>query len=296
MKKIIFIVSVLLFLVIGVQNSMDDSRSELPKKPIGYKRVLAISPALKEIVLDLLEPESIVAISDASRKSSNEIVAKKANKIKNKVSERPSTEEIINLKPDAILIPVVFTRAQADTLRDCGFNVIPLEVPEGYEAIKKRIMYIAKNLGVENKGKIVVEQMDSKMQSVRNRLKNIDGYKTVIGYSINGAFGRKNGSFDNICKEANAVNGAGLLNLQRGEHLSKEQIIKLDPDVIICSVSVRDSNMVEEILGDPAFTQIKAIQNKNVVVTEDRYMSSSTQYFVDAVDHISKLVYPEHNT
>ena len=172
----------------------------------------------------------------------------------------------------------------------------PLEVPEGYEAIKKRIMYIAKNLGVENKGKIVVEQMDSKMQSVRNRLKNIDGYKTVIGYSINGAFGRKNGSFDNICKEANAVNGAGLLNLQRGEHLSKEQIIKLDPDVIICSVSVRDSNMVEEILGDPAFTQIKAIQNKNVVVTEDRYMSSSTQYFVDAVDHISKLVYPEHNT
>ena len=294
MKKFIFISVIILFLVIIFQSKLDHSESKLLQKKTGYSRVLAISPALEEIALDLLEPEKIVAISDSSRNSGNEIVAKKANKIKNKVSEKPSTEEIINLKPDVILIPVVFTRTQADVLKDCGFNVIPLDIPEGYEAIKKRIMYIAKNLGVENKGAIVTQQMENKIQSVRSRLKKIDEPKIVIGYSVNGAFGRKHGSFDNICKEANAVNGAGLLNLQRGEHLSKEQIIKLDPDVIICSVSSKDNNMIKEILEDPALQQIKAVKSKAVLVAEDRYMSSSTQYFVDAVDYISKLVYPEY--
>ena len=52
--------------------------------------------------------------------------------------------------------------------------------------------------------------------------------------------------------------------------------------------------MIKEILEDPALQQIKAVKSKAVLVAEDRYMSSSTQYFVDAVDYISKLVYPEY--
>jgi iron complex transport system substrate-binding protein len=71
-----------------------------------------------------------------------------------------------------------------------------------------------------------------------------------------GAFGRTHGSFDNICREARVVNGAGLLNLKKGEHLSKEQIVSLNPDVIICSQSSEKSDMYHRVLNDPAFKEI----------------------------------------
>lgn len=296
MKKILLLVTaVILVMVIAITDIFKTAEISIPTKQEKYSRVLAISPALEEIALALLEPENIIAVTDYSRSSPNKLIATKASKVKNTITEKPSTEAIIALKPDIVLIPIVFTKAQADTLADCGFHVLPLDVPEGYEAIKQRISFIAKELCVEKQGQQLTEAMDKHMNETKKRLEKVKSPKVVAGYSINGVFGRKNGSFDNICKEAKAINGAGLFGLQRGEYLSKEQIIKLDPDVIICSAASVKSKLYKDVLEDPAFKEIKAIKNRRVVIAEDRYMSSSTQYFVKAVDHLSKLIYPEYS-
>ena len=84
-----------------------------------------------------------------------------------------------------------------------------------------------------------------------------------------------------------------MANLKRGEQLSKEQIIKLDPDVIICSADAADSRMWKEVLEDPSFKNLKAIRNKKVFMLEERFMYSTTQYFADAVEKMAKTVYPE---
>lgn len=296
MKKILLpVAAVILVMVISIVDIFKTAEISVTTKQEKYSRVLAISPALEEIALALLEPENIIAVTDYSRSSPNKLIAAKANKVKNTIAEKPSTETIIALKPDIVLIPIVFTKAQADTLADCGVHVLPLDVPEGYEAIKQRISFIAKELCVETQGRQLTEAMDKHMNEIKERLEKVESPKVVAGYSINGVFGRKNGSFDNICKEAKAINGAGLFGLQRGEYLSKEQIIKLDPDVIICSASSVKSELYKEVLEDPAFKEIKAVKNSRVVIAEDRYMSSSTQYFVEAVDHLSKLIYPEYS-
>ena len=135
--------------------------------------------------------------------------------------------------------------------------------------------------------------MDQKLALIQEKNKAIQAPKLVIAYSINGAFGRKNGSFDNICREAGAINGGGVANLKRGEHLSKEQVIQLDPDVILCARSLKDSKLHQDILYDPAFQNIKAVKNHQVFLIEDRHLSSVTQSFVDAVEAVSRLVYPE---
>ena len=83
------------------------------------------------------------------------------------------------------------------------------------------------------------------------------------------------------------------MNLKQGEHLSKEQVVELDPDVILCARSIQDSKIHQDILHDPAFQTIKAVKNHRVLLVEDRYISSVTQSFVDAVEAVSQLVYPE---
>ena len=260
---------------------------------IRYHRIIAATPAMEEIVLGLVKPEQMAAVSDYSRKSKFPEIAAKAKRVKGVISTKPSTESIIAQKPDIVLLPVVFGKTQAATLRDCGLHVVPLDVPEGYENIKKRIQFIADQLGESENGRRMTTRMDEKINQVRTAVKNLPAKKIAVGYAVNGAFGRKNGAFDNICKEAGVLNGAGLLNMKRGEQLSKEQILELNPDVIICSADATNSKMWQEVLQDPSFKNLKAIRNKNVFTLEERYMNSTTQFFAESVEMMAKTVYPE---
>ncbi|MFC2468645.1 MAG: ABC transporter substrate-binding protein [Negativicutes bacterium] len=302
MKKGFIVISCFLALVIAVcgatwlshffiqqQTTSVTSRNTSLK----YRRILAISPALQEIVMALAQPEQIVAVSPSSKNSPIPEIAQGARKVKGEVSEHPSTEEIVALRPDIILIPVVFSREQADILTDMKLNVVSLGVPNSYSELKDRILRIAEKLGLSEKGRELTGRMDQKLALIQEKNKAIQTPKLVIAYSVNGAFGRKNGSFDNICREAGAINGGGVVNLKRGEHLSKEQVIQLDPDVILCARSLKDSKLHQDILYDPAFQNIKAVKNHQVFLIEDRHLSSVTQSFVDAVEAVSRLVYPE---
>lgn len=302
MKKILLLISCLLALGIIVygdtrlgqffinhQATSVTSQTKLPQ----YRRILAISPALQEIVLALAEPEQIVAVSPSSKNSPIPEVAQAAQKINGQISERPGTEEIVALHPDIVLLPIVFSRDQAGILADMNVNVLPLGIPNGYQELKARLLLIAEKLGLPEKGRALTDQMDKKLARIKEKNKAIQTPKLVIAYSVNGAFGRKNGSFDNICREAGAVNGGGVVNLKQGEHLSKEQVVELDPDVILCARSIQDSKIHQDILRDPAFQTIKAVKNHRVLLVEDRYISSVTQSFVDAVEAVSQLVYPE---
>lgn len=302
MKKGFIVISCFLALVIAVcgatwlshffiqqQTTSVTSRNTSLK----YRRILAISPALQEIVMALAQPEQIVAVSPSSKNSPIPEIAQGARKVKGEVSEHPSTEEIVALRPDIVLIPVVFSREQADILTGMKLNVVSLGVPDSYSELKGRILLIAEKLGLSEKGRELTGRMDQKLALIQEKNKAIQTPKLVIAYSINGAFGRKNGSFDNICREAGAVNGGGVVNLKRGEHLSKEQVIQLDPDVILCAHSLKDSKLHQDILYDPAFQNIKAVKNHQVFLIEDRHLSSVTQSFVEAVEAVSRLVYPE---
>ena len=258
-----------------------------------YHRIVAATPAMEEIVLGLVEPEQMAAVSNYSRNTKFTRVAEKARKIKGIISEKPSTESIIAQKPDIVLLPVVFGRTQAETLKECGLRIVPLDVPEGYENIKKRIQFVAEQLGETENGKKLTAKMDSKINAVKAAVKNVPRKKIAVGYTIHGVFGRKNGAFDSICTEAGVVNGAADYIQHRGNQLSKEQILKIDPDVIICSVDAVDSKMLQEILHDPSFQDLKAIKDKKVFSIEERYMYNTTQYFADAVEVMAKTVYPE---
>ncbi|MGP1470500.1 MAG: ABC transporter substrate-binding protein [Schwartzia sp. (in: firmicutes)] len=134
-----------------------------------YRRILAVSPALQEIVLALAPPEQIVAVSASSKNSPIPEVAQAARQVAGEVSERPSTEELLALDPDIVLMPVVFSRAQADLLADMKVNVVPLGIPNSYEELKARIMLIADALGLSDKGRTLTATMDQKIAMVNEK-------------------------------------------------------------------------------------------------------------------------------
>lgn len=290
-NSIVIFILLLFFLFSVSCSNIPQSSVKTPNRQ--YKRILAISASVEEIALELADPEDIVAVTHYARASSNPVIQEKTKRIKNTISPNPTTEEILYYRPDCVLMPVVFNKAQADTLSAMGLHVVRLELPEGYEAIKDRILLVAKSIGREETGLDLLKKMDERVAAVHSHLKNIKRKKIVVGYSPLGAFGRKGGAFDNICEKAGVINAGSLANLKRGEHLTKEQIIRINPDVILYSTSSVGSANVDDVKNDPAFANIKAVKENQVLVVEDRYMSSVTQCFVDAVEEIAKAAYPE---
>lgn len=294
MKKIILLITALLILACGgvlVQRSFPKPG---PQGKALYHRILAVSPSMEEVVFALAKPEQILATTEYNRNSLKEATRFVAKQIKNTLPERPGTEAIIALRPEIVFMPVLFGKEQADALRDCGFKVVQLETPNSYQEIKQRIMIVAEDLHQETAGTKLCREMDQRIVMVQTRLADVKTPRVAIAFGESGAFGRTHGSFDNICREAKVVNGAGLLNLKKGEHLSKEQIVSLNPDVIICSQSSEKSDMYHRVLNDPAFKNIKAIKNKHIVIMDERFLNSTTQYFVDAVEQVAQKVYPEY--
>lgn len=294
MKKILFLIITLVILVCGGMLVHRSFVKPGPQETADYHRILAVSPSMEEVVFALARPEQILATTDYNRNSLKEATRSVARQIKHTLPERPGTEAIIALRPEIVFMPVLYGKEQADALRDCGFKVVQLETPNSYQAIKQRIMIVAGDLHQETAGTKLCREMDQRIAMVQARLADVKTPRVAIAFGESGAFGRTHGSFDNICREARVINGAGLLNLKKGEHLSKEQIVSLNPDVIICSQSSEKSDMYHRVLNDPAFKEIKAIKNKRIVIMDERFLNSTTQYFVDAVEQVAQKVYPEY--
>ena len=90
-----------------------------------------------------------------------------------------------------------------------------------------------------------------------------------------------------------------LAGLVRGEHLSKEKIVEVDPDILMfsdySSTQEGDSELFrKEVLDDPALQSIKAIKNKNIIIIKDRYRYAASQYIGDAICDIAQKTYPEY--
>ena len=294
MKKIIILLSIIVILLGGIFCVHKTALQPKPQATADYQRILAVSPSVEEVVFALAQPEQILATTEYNRNSLKEATRSVARQIKNTLPERPGTESIIALRPELVFMPSLFGKEQAEALRDCGFKVVQLDTPNSYQEIKQRIMLVAGALHREAAGTKLCQEMDGRIAAVQARLAGVKTPQVAIAFGEAGAFGRTHGSFDNICREARVVNGAGLVNLKKGEHLSKEQIISLNPDVIICSQSSEKSDMYHRVLHDPAFKNIKAIQNKRIVILDERYLNSTTQYFVDAVEQVAQKVYPEY--
>ena len=84
----------------------------------------------------------------------------------------------------------------------------------------------------------------------------------------------------------------------RGEHLSKEKIIDVDPDVLMfsdfSSTQEGDTELFrKEVLTDPALQSIKAIKNNNVIIIKDRHRYAASQYIGDGILDIAQKTYPE---
>lgn len=264
------------------------------------KRVYATTLSIEEVLIGLLEPERFAAISEDALNEKYSLIVQEASLVKNKVPAKINVESILALNPDLVIVQANTNKAQIDALKDLGLKVFVTKVPTNLNMVEARIKHIAEAIGEPERGVKIVQEMNKKISVVKNSINKIpyEQRKIAMAYSLLGAFGSKQGLYHDICEQAGLRNGAAMAGLNRGEHLSKEKIVSVNPDILIfphySSTQKGDVDKLrQDVLNDPSLQTVKAVKEKKFIIINDRYRYSASQYIADAIVTISEQAYPE---
>lgn len=261
------------------------------------EKILTLSLSTDNIVLGLVKTDKLVAINKlADDKTCSNIVplAKKvATKIKN-----PTAEEILALGPDLVIVPDWGRIEIVDNLRELGVKVVVVKGAKNYSEIQETIQIIASALGEKEKGQKLIDLMDNELLEITNKVKKIpeNERKNIVLISVMTAYGGSGCSYDDACKYAGVVNGISASGIRNGQTLTKEMLVKINPDILLMPIYSDHGNFdtngfINNYLKDPSLQTINAIKNNNIVFPRDGYIYNASQDFVFGIREIARAAY-----
>lgn len=264
------------------------------------QRIVSLSLGVDEVLMDMIGPDRIVALTYLADDPGISSIASKASAVKLR-TKGSNYEAIIAMNPDLVLLPDWFGTEQIQGLRDIGIPVYIYKTPVTIKEIQQSILEIAHVVNAEKEGKLLVAEMQKKLDMVQSKLSKIPASerKTVVAMSLMGAFGGKDTTFDDICHYSYVINGVAQAGANKNETISKEMIVKIDPDVLIMpswnfGYDGEPMTFINSVRNDSSLQTIKAIKNDKLIQVNDAWLYSISHYAADAVEEIAKTVYPEY--
>ena len=266
----------------------------LPRPP---RRILAANPGYDTILLGLVPPEYLAAVNIRSTDPEVSFIADEVKHITPQVREilNVPLEVIIQTKPELIIVPGWVSADHVENYRQLGYPVLVCGKIKSMETLKENIRLIAKALRRETEGERIIAEMDRQLAETDAVLATLSGPKPVgMLVSQMKNFGGTGSMYDVLCTRARIENGIAKLGLKNGDPLSKELVVKANPDFFLVSgvrtVDLSGANEAHQrFLSDPALAGLPALQNIRIV--SDRYIYCASQQCAYSVKALANAAY-----
>lgn len=205
---------------------------------------------------------------------------------------------MLALKPDVVFAYDWSDMNRVENLRNLGMNVIVLKGPATIEDIRRNVRTIAKAMHADSKGEELVKLMDSRLVQVKQQVAalKLQQPKKIVLVSLMSSYGGEGCIFDDMCKEAGVINGVSAAGIKNGQQVTKEMLVKIDPDLLIMPVYNDHGNFDikkynQEFLEDPSLQTMRAIKNKQLFYPNEGYIYNCSQDVVFGVQEIAHAAY-----
>ncbi len=268
------------------------------------QRIVSLTYGTDEIVTGLVDIKRIQAYSRWAGDSEISFITKdQAYTVGRKVHD--NMEAIVALQPDLVLVSTATSADLVSSLQGLGVPVYVARTPHNYQEMCAKIKGIAAAVGEPQKGEEMVHDMDVRLQRLEQRLQQIppSQRRIAVAFNFTSAMGRRGDLLDSMLTMAHVINGAAVIDADtRREHgmpaLSKEQVVRIDPDIFMLPTwNYNNKHDVQgyayAVMNDPAYRNVKAVRNQQIKFVSDKYRYVASQHIVDAIENIAKAVYPE---
>ena len=267
-----------------------------PSKP---KRILTFAMYTDQIVLGLVTSDHLVGINTLMDDPVLSNVVPIAKRITKKIGD-PGAEEVLSMKPDVVIVSDWTQAEKIQSMRDLGLKVVSVKSPETIQDAKEAVSQVAAAIGEPEKGKQLIGMMDKKLEEIREKTSKIksEQRKNIVLLSLMTAYGGAGCAYDDACREANVINGIAVAGLKTGQQLTKEMLIKINPDIMLMPVYNDRGNydtqaFIDSYLKDPSLRTVKAIKEKQLIYPREQFIYNCSQDIVYCVQEIARVAYGE---
>lgn len=267
---------------------MVDGTSETVILDHKAERIVAVGPNAADLTSELAG-DSVVASTAAPYQSSNGVKQRVALDVK----------AIAALKPDIVIVEDDDgTTDLVRPLREAGIKVALLRAPKTVKEVEDQTRNVGQLLGRADKSESLITTMMNYIRDTESLrfARRDDPKKTVAVYNENGLYGAPDTLIQDMLKYVNVDNAATKAGVKWSYMGKKDDLIKVDPDVIIVPTDVkapgfnRDA-VLNSYYNDPALKNVKAIKNKKVVIISNEAMMAKTYHIGRGIYNMAQFVY-----
>ena len=267
---------------------MVDGTSETVILDHKAERIVAVGPNAADLTSELAS-DSVVASTAAPYQSSNGVKQRVALDVK----------AIAALKPDIVIVEDDDgTTDLVRPLREAGIKVALLRAPKTVKEVEDQTRNVGQLLGRADKAESLITTMMNYIRDTESLrfARRDDPKKTVAVYNENGLYGAPDTLIQDMLKYVNVENAATKAGVKWSYMGKKDDLIKVDPDVIIVPTDVkapgfnRDA-VLNSYYNDPALKNVKAIKNKKVVIISNEAMMAKTYHIGRGIYNMAQFVY-----
>lgn len=267
---------------------MVDGTSETVILDHKAERIVAVGPNAADLASELAG-DSVVASTAAPYQSSNGVKQRVALDVK----------AIAALKPDIVIVEDDDgTTDLVRPLREAGIKVALLRAPKTVKEVEDQTRSVGQLLGRADKAESLITTMMNYIRDTESLrfARRDDPKKTVAVYNENGLYGAPDTLIQDMLKYVNVENAATKAGVKWSYMGKKDDLIKVDPDVIIVPTNVkapgfnRDA-VLNSYYNDPALKNVKAIKNKKVVIISNEAMMVKTYHIGRGIYNMAQFVY-----
>ena len=267
---------------------MVDGTSETVILDHKAERIVAVGPNAADLASELAG-DSVVASTAAPYQSSNGVKQRVALDVK----------AIVALKPDIVIVEDDDGATDlVRPLREAGVKVALLRAPKTVKEVEDQTRNVGQLLGRADKAESLITTMMNYIRDTESLrfARRDDPKKTVAVYNENGLYGAPDTLIQDMLKYVNVDNAATKVGVKWSYMGKKDDLIKVDPDVIIVPTDVKAAGfnrdaVLNSYYNDPALKNIKAIKNKKVVIISNEAMMAKTYHIGRGIYNMAQFVY-----
>lgn len=269
------------------------------KVPLAHKptRIISLSISTDEILLDLVAPSRIAAVTKYADDGGISNVVDKAKQVQGRIYDT-NPEAILALKPDVIILPDFTSQDTVQSLRDMQLAVYVYKTPSDLAGIKACITELGRVVGEEKRAAQLLAGMDADLAKLKARLGNIplDKQKRVIFMGEKGAYYSPDHSFNDICAQAQVRNALAELKLNKQLTIAHEEIVRLNPDAFVLSGWINKDEqepaaLAHNLRHDASFSTVQAVRDDAIYTLPAKHLLCLSQYIVEAPKDLAVAVY-----
>jgi iron complex transport system substrate-binding protein len=269
-------------------NGEEGRRLVLPHPP---QRIVSVTLATDEILLDLIDPQRIVALSELAPQPGS-LVAERVDGIEHFVGA--DVESIIALDPDICFLASYNRKEMRSLLLDSGIPVYVFHCFHTLEHIRENLRAVGQAVGGEEAAESLIAEMDRKINSVGRRIPPREQWPTALVYDKRRWVAGSQTTQTEIFAHAGLRNAAAERGIEGYANLSEETVLEMDPDYLVVVAPSDGTNHHRDwLLKNPALAPLKAIREERFLVLEEPLLSTVSHHIATAIVRLAHQAYPD---